>query len=326
MSKRKATHSYRFDEALKLIKKRDFTVVDWTNCDIGDAGAVHFADALIVSQTLEELYLGVNGIGNEGTSKLAEALTVNQTLKLFDLSCNKITNEGMAMLAAALKYHNRTLKSLNVSFNNVDSGSALMFIDALEDNLILTYLYLDSIPYNSTKSNDRHIREAMEALLDRNRKIEKVVHDYTQRIVVPIVMEAVAYAPNSKRFNMSKYMDQLMTLTRETLFKGLSTKQIIALSEHLHDMKVPLDPGIMKYFQHNLSELKAVREIRLGGRIWQLLPREEDNKLNRKVHFKPDSPAEPPANWVAKTGKQCADQPHTVQPGARPRSREFVLC
>lgn len=92
---------------------------------IGDEGMPFAASLLRKTPSMEELFLGRNGISTTGL--ISEALNFNSTLQTLDLNDNCITHDGIRGLALAL-YHNTHLRELELSDNimNDDDGSCLM--------------------------------------------------------------------------------------------------------------------------------------------------------------------------------------------------------
>jgi Ran GTPase-activating protein (RanGAP) involved in mRNA processing and transport len=65
---------------------------------ISDAGAMNFAHALIINQSIRDLLLFDNEIGDEGAKRLAKALEANHTINNLDLSGNKISIDVLRIL------------------------------------------------------------------------------------------------------------------------------------------------------------------------------------------------------------------------------------
>jgi hypothetical protein len=74
------------------------------SCVIEDEGACHLAVALQRNRTLEELWLGGNGITHVGAAAIAAAMPSNQTLKLLDLRGNPLGDDGVEALAKAVPF------------------------------------------------------------------------------------------------------------------------------------------------------------------------------------------------------------------------------
>jgi Ran GTPase-activating protein (RanGAP) involved in mRNA processing and transport len=80
-------------------------------------GLTVLAESLAGSETLTELRLATNSIGNDGAAVLAESLNKNVSLKDLCLRSNVIRYDGATALLKALKYHNRSLTSLDLTQN-----------------------------------------------------------------------------------------------------------------------------------------------------------------------------------------------------------------
>ena len=63
--------------------------------NIGDEGAVLFADALRTNSYIVKVHLGRNCIGDEGARALAAAMTENSTVRELALYENQIGNAGV---------------------------------------------------------------------------------------------------------------------------------------------------------------------------------------------------------------------------------------
>ena len=115
----------------------------WTN-GITGAGALYIAEALRTTRALRKLKLEDSPIGDEGLQYIAEALTTNTTLtELILFSCGlRITEESGPALTEMLQ-RNKTLRKLNLSFNEAISDNvALFFLEGLKRNNTLKTLSL----------------------------------------------------------------------------------------------------------------------------------------------------------------------------------------
>ena len=115
----------------------------WTN-GITGVGASYIAEALRTTRALRKLKLEDSPIGDEGLQYIAEALTTNTTLtELILFSCGlRIPEESGPALTEMLQ-RNKTLRKLNLSFNEAISDYvALFFLEGLKRNNTLKTLSL----------------------------------------------------------------------------------------------------------------------------------------------------------------------------------------
>ena len=87
------------------------------NC-IGDAGAIHFAELLVLTETLEELNIAECSVGDRGGCALGRALLRNKSLQELNLEGNCIGDETADVFLQTL-VTNHYLTSLNVSRTRV---------------------------------------------------------------------------------------------------------------------------------------------------------------------------------------------------------------
>lgn len=118
-------------------------VINLCGNDIDDAGAVAFAEMLLVNVTVRELNLGVNFIADAGGRALAAMLRTNQTLVELSLHENLLTDDGAVALAEALA-DNQTLALLTLDANNITDASVDSIVRAIEVNSTVTTLGLSS--------------------------------------------------------------------------------------------------------------------------------------------------------------------------------------
>lgn len=90
---------------------------------VGDRGAAHIAELIGNAQgpRLSRLELNSCDIGGAGAVALAEALIASQSLQVVELMSNRIDDEGGQALLEMLK-KNRHVKQLSVSFNHISEG------------------------------------------------------------------------------------------------------------------------------------------------------------------------------------------------------------
>jgi Ran GTPase-activating protein (RanGAP) involved in mRNA processing and transport len=118
--------------------------MDISNNGITGVGASYIAEALRTTRALRKLDLKCNRIGDQGLQYIAEALTTNTSLIELSLrDCRvRITEENGPALTKMLQ-RNKTLKELNLSYNEALSDNAASFIiEGLKNNTTLKILYL----------------------------------------------------------------------------------------------------------------------------------------------------------------------------------------
>jgi Ran GTPase-activating protein (RanGAP) involved in mRNA processing and transport len=116
-----------------------------------DKGAKVVAAILKENSTIEAVKLYNNKITREeaketkitreGVKEVAEALKVNKTLRSVDLSRNQIGVGAAKAIANALKV-NKTLRSVDLSRNQLGVGAAKAIANALKENTSLQSIYL----------------------------------------------------------------------------------------------------------------------------------------------------------------------------------------
>ena len=84
--------------------------------NIGDEGAILFADALRTNTYILKVHLGRNCIGNEGARALAAAMRENSTVRELILYDNQLGDAALEAMADMLR-SNRTLEVLNLAQN-----------------------------------------------------------------------------------------------------------------------------------------------------------------------------------------------------------------
>ena len=128
--------------------------------------------AEILNQNSSTLKLAGKGLGDAGAKELAEVIKVNKTLKRIDLTYNQIGNAGAQALAEAIK-GNKTLKRIDLTYNKISDAGALALAEAIQVNNTVTEMIVDrnSIGDDGARSLAQAIQtnHVMSALhLDRN--------------------------------------------------------------------------------------------------------------------------------------------------------------
>ncbi|KNC50539.1 uncharacterized protein AMSG_00701 [Thecamonas trahens ATCC 50062] len=148
------------------------TIVDVSDCFLGDDGAVALVQGLVAYTPLEKLDVRGNnirtdgalalarllrdgppglstmllewnsiGVWDVGIRALADALAVNGSLTMLDLRNNRVGPQGVEALASALKT-NTSLRTLDLRWNNAGIMGGRYLVEALANNSALTRLDL----------------------------------------------------------------------------------------------------------------------------------------------------------------------------------------
>ena len=120
-------------ESLK--RNRALKRLDVSHCGIGDQGVKSLASVLEMNGSLEEMNLSGNrAVTDIGLMTLGESLKRNRALKRLDVSHCGIGDRGMMSLASALEM-NSSLEWLNMSGNRAVTGFGLMVLgESLKSN------------------------------------------------------------------------------------------------------------------------------------------------------------------------------------------------
>ncbi|KAM9980924.1 hypothetical protein ACTFIY_003228 [Dictyostelium cf. discoideum] len=126
------------------------------------SGGWELADALSHNKTITALSLSTNSLGNGFAEGIARALnSLSCSLKSLDISGNQIDYAGAKYIAEALS-NNKTLKLLNMSQNKLSPQFGQLIADSLKVNRSLIHLELSytslgdkgSLPIASLLAND----------------------------------------------------------------------------------------------------------------------------------------------------------------------------
>lgn len=121
---------------------RSVSVAHAKVASVEDESTIHFAEALGLNATLEELSLAKQGIHDVGCMWLGEYLQRNRTLRRLDLSGNNITSTGVEYLRAALAAPGCGLQWLDLSNNCIADEAAEELEAAIAANKSLRFLGL----------------------------------------------------------------------------------------------------------------------------------------------------------------------------------------
>lgn len=109
------------------------TSISITDADIGNPGALLFAEAMSPLSGLRTVNLGGNRIGDEGAVALADVLHKHPNLQVLTLAYNRIGDLGAMHLARALEKH-PGLRLLSLEGNCISDSGASQLMGALSIN------------------------------------------------------------------------------------------------------------------------------------------------------------------------------------------------
>jgi Ran GTPase-activating protein (RanGAP) involved in mRNA processing and transport len=115
------------------------TEFDFQQNNIGDAGAIMFAEMLGVNPYIASLNLRFNDIKN--IEPIATVLHINQTLRKLDLGANMFGNTDAEFMAQAI-INNFSLTNVSLACNVIHNAGAFKLAQALETNRSIRYLNL----------------------------------------------------------------------------------------------------------------------------------------------------------------------------------------
>jgi Ran GTPase-activating protein (RanGAP) involved in mRNA processing and transport len=118
------------------------TEVDLSYNNIGDRGAIAFADLLRKNNSIQFISFAYNNIGPEGARALADALMFNMTVVSISLRGNDIGDEGGIALGTMLRGNN-ILVSLDLGACGLQTKSLVVLSQALQTHPALCSLNID---------------------------------------------------------------------------------------------------------------------------------------------------------------------------------------
>ena len=104
-------------------------------------GAISISQALMVNQTLLELYMFNNDIGDEGITAISSSLNQSSLTKLYVSRCG-ITFTGVRSLAAVLAT-NHNIRILWLRGNTITVDGARLIMKSAVDNGVCEYVWID---------------------------------------------------------------------------------------------------------------------------------------------------------------------------------------
>ena len=126
-------------------------------------GAISISQALMVNQTLLELYMKGNDIKDEGITAIAGSLS-NSSITELDVGRCGITFTGVRSLAAALST-NQNIRRLMLWDNPITVDGVRLIMKSAVDNGVCEDVYIDR-----EYEDDDQVKEMMTILNDRRRQ------------------------------------------------------------------------------------------------------------------------------------------------------------
>ena len=126
-------------------------------------GAISISQALMVNQTLLELYMGINNITDDGITAIAGSLRSSSITKLYVMNCG-ITFTGVRPLAAGLST-NQSIRILWLWDNPITVDGARLIMKSAVDNGVCEYVGI-----NNEYKDDDEVKEMKTILNDRRRQ------------------------------------------------------------------------------------------------------------------------------------------------------------
>ena len=105
-------------------------------------GAISISQALMVNQTLLELYMEINQIGDDGITAIASSLS-NSSITLLDVRGCGISVVGVRSLAEAIS-SNQNIRTLWLWGNPITVDGARLIMKAAVDNAVCEYVRIAS--------------------------------------------------------------------------------------------------------------------------------------------------------------------------------------
>ena len=125
-------------------------------------GAISISQALMVNQTLLELYMRDNHIGDDGITAIASSLS-NSSITVLNVRRCGISVVGVRSLAEAIS-SNQNIRELWLENNPITVDGARLIMKAAVDNAVCEYVLIDS------DYDDDEVKRMMNILYDRRRQ------------------------------------------------------------------------------------------------------------------------------------------------------------
>ena len=99
----------RFDELKPCFCSFGIKFLNMSRCHLGDDGAYHIGECLILNETIKNINLSHNKISDNGFKSFVYLFNSNETIESFDISSNFITDVTMKDFLASIEYNGRML-------------------------------------------------------------------------------------------------------------------------------------------------------------------------------------------------------------------------
>ena len=130
---------------IKSVTTTNLQILDISNNNISDDGAIAISEYLKHNNTLQDLKMSHNSVTDVGAARISEVITSSIILQTLNISHNNISDDGAIAISEYLKTNN-TLQSLNLAENNITSVGAKRISEVIKSNMILQTL---DISYNT---------------------------------------------------------------------------------------------------------------------------------------------------------------------------------
>ncbi|CUF01429.1 leucine-rich repeat protein, putative [Bodo saltans] len=133
------------DMASALAENRDLRelLLGWNRLE--SSGSAMLLQEMKTSSTLELVDLSWTGISDEGAKCVAEMIAGSMALRILSVAHNNIGPEGTVSISKALSPGNKTLQSLDLSFNPIGTKAGCEIVKDLRDNTTLELIDLRCI-------------------------------------------------------------------------------------------------------------------------------------------------------------------------------------
>ena len=152
------------------------TEVDFSFSNIGNDGAIAFADLLRKNNSIQFVSFAHNNIGAEGARALADALMFNMTVVSISLRGNDIGEEGGIAMATMLRGNN-TLVSLDLGNCGLMTKALVMLSQALQTHPALCSLNIDK-PLLKGPHDIQYVMQHLAHTLASNNLLVELSMDY----------------------------------------------------------------------------------------------------------------------------------------------------
>ena len=128
-------------------------------------GAISISQALMVNQTLLELYMGHNHIGDDGIIAIASSLS-NSSITVLDVMRCGITDVGVRSLAEAIS-SNQNIRTLwlQLWYNPITVDGVRLIMKAAVDIAVCGKVWIDS-----EHDDDDEVKRMINILCDRSKQ------------------------------------------------------------------------------------------------------------------------------------------------------------